>query len=109
MKPQPLFPDHNNTLRVIFDKLLTYLQPVETSRKKESYYVANRYDNKKASYTVIFNSCNFSNIGSLPLSFDDIKLTVTEQMITISGTTFKYQFAPDQLLTIYNRLKKIIK
>ena len=92
----------NELIRLMFEKLLTWLQPVETSRSKDYTW---GYNNKKRYWEIIFAQCNFSNAENIPVP-EGIKLTITEEMITISGNDFEYKFAPDMILTVWNRLKK---
>jgi hypothetical protein len=99
----------NEKLRFIFNQLLTWLQPVETKRKKNYTWEGTYPFPKKRYWTIIFNSCNFKNIKCIENPFPDIQLKITKQMITITGSNYEYQFAPDQILTIWNRLQKATK
>ena len=47
------------------------------------------------------------NKDSIKIPFTGISLDITEEMITINSENFRYEFAPEQILTIYKRIKKL--
>jgi hypothetical protein len=110
--------NQNEKIRFIFEQLIIWLQVTETSCKKHP--LKRRYNNEiwNYSYAIYFNTCNFENVKNIQNPFPDIDLQVSEETIIIEGfenrgkrkiVNFKYQFAPDQILTIWNRLKRILK
>lgn len=99
----------NDKIRFIFNQLITWLQPVETSCKKYPNEKYDRYGFDHPGYSIYFNDCNFENTKNIENPFPDISLKIDEKMIIFAGPNFKYQFAPDQILTIWNRMKKATK
>jgi hypothetical protein len=97
----------NEKIKVIFDKLLAYLSPVETERKTDYTYDA--WSDKKRTWTILFAECNFENANKMPDLFTDFAVEIKENNILILGENIEYNFAPDQILTIYNRIKKTLK
>lgn len=95
----------NDKIKVVFEKLITYLAPKEISKRSETFW---DYTNKKKSYSIIHAECNFLNTN-IPLPYSDIIVEVTESNICILSDNFEYNFAPDQILTIWNRIKKTLK
>ena len=93
-------------LKFIFDKLMTYLSPVETSKTRDYTYDPG-HDDIKRWWTIYFAECNFMNKDSIKIPFAGISLDITEEMITINNENFRYEFAPEQILTIYKRIKKL--
>ena len=96
----------NEKLKFIFDKLITYLSPIETSKKRDYTYDPG-HDNKKRSWVIYYATCNFMNKDNIKIPFVGISLDITEEMITINSENFRYEFAPEQILTIYKRIKKL--
>jgi ABC-type long-subunit fatty acid transport system fused permease/ATPase subunit len=96
----------NEKIKATFEKLLIYLQPKETSKQNSTYWSC--VDNKRHTYTVKFAECSFLNCKNIPLPYSDILVEVTEQNICIIADNLEYNFAPDQILTIWNRIKKTL-
>lgn len=97
----------NDKIKVVFEKLLTYLAPKEIHKKS---YPAKTYAYgiKEPGYTIYKAECSFLNTN-IPLPYSDIIVEVTETNICILSDNFEYNFAPDQILTIWNRIKKTLK
>lgn len=91
-------------IKFVLDKLCIYLQATETSKKYTPPYY---YYSKSPGYTIYTNTCNFDNAENINIPFNGIELKVTEEFINIKGSDFDFGFAPDQLLTIQKRFKKI--
>jgi hypothetical protein len=94
-----------NNLKLVFDHLINILQPIEISRKKETYYDKLYLGLKKRSYTIIFNECNFDNVSNIP-AIPGYLIEVNKDNICIMSDDLEYNIAPNQLLTIWNRIKK---
>jgi hypothetical protein len=100
-------------LKLILEKLVIYCQAVETSKSIEHFW---EHNHKKRSYTVVFNSFNLSNISAMKIPFPEFYVMATEDFIMIKEIAndnielpkLNIEIAPNQLLTIYNRFKKII-
>ena len=92
-------------IKMVFEKLMVYLIPKEIKRQTETYWAT---DNKRHTYTIIKAECNFINSKNINLPFEDILLEVNEENILILGENFEYNFAPDQILTIWKRIKKTL-
>ena len=100
----------NDKLMVIFDKLLVYLSPKETKKDKISSYKYSGYNMKKQYHTYITAECNFLNVKNMPDLFpNEFAVEIKEDNILIMGENMEMNFAPDQILTIYNRIKKTLK
>lgn len=95
-----------NNLKLVFDHLINILTPIEIDRKKENFWSYN--DDKKHSYTVIINECNFNNISNIP-DIPGYLIEINENNICILNDNLEYNIKPDMLLTIYNRIKKTFK
>ena len=93
-------------IKIVLDKLCTNLQVTETN-KKGDWITDPGHDDKKRRWIVYINTCNFNNVNNIKLPFEEIDLQVTEEKITVTGPNYNLTFAPDQLLTITNRYKKI--
>lgn len=118
MKQESFFTDvevckftQTEKLNRIFELLVTYLQVTETKCKKyplkRSNYLNMKGEIYQYPYTIFFNSYNFDNVNNCISPFSDIKIDICKEYITIIGDYFDYTFALDQILTIYNRFKKI--
>jgi hypothetical protein len=97
----------NEKLKLVFEKLLIYLNPeeIENAKNDPRYYWKLRYNKDKYQ----FCKCNFDNIKNIKIPLDDFLIEVTEDNIYILSDDLEYNIAPDQLLTIYNRIKKTLK
>ena len=93
-------------LKFIFEKLITYLSPIETSKQRD-WTNDPGHNNVKRWWTIYFAECIFRNKDNIKIPFADISLDITEEMITINSENFRYEFAPEQILTMYKRIKKI--
>ena len=98
---------HISIINFIFNKLFTYLQPIEIS-KKGDWISDEGHKDKKRRWTIYYAECNFANIPNIPLIYLDVTLEIDEHVIIIKGNDFCYQFTPEQILTIWKRLKKAI-
>ena len=97
----------NEKLSIVFEKLMTYLSPVEKSKR---YYKPEKSIwNCHPGYTEYFAECNFLNAENIPLPFNDILIEAKENNILIMAENFEMNIAPDQILTIYTRMKKALK
>ena len=74
--------------------------------KKNWVYIPG-HENKKRFWAIYFAECNFMNKDSIKIPFANISLNITEEMITINSENFRYEFAPEQILTMYKRIKKL--
>jgi hypothetical protein len=97
----------NDKLKIIFEKLIHYLSPTEINNQDLFYYTYIK--NKRIKYTVSEAKCNFMNVNNIVSPFDDILLEVNESGITILSENMELFFIPEQLLTVYNRIKKVLK
>jgi len=97
----------NEKIDYLFNQLLTWLSPEMKEEKKESCWDYRTY--KKKYWTISFAECHFENKGNIINPFADIGMDVSEEMITIKNHVFCYQFPPDQILTIWKRIKKALK
>jgi hypothetical protein len=105
MKQIAIFPDTQikrfnrlEKIKLIFDKLDVYLQPVEITIETS----------KKQNNQVYFNTCNFDNVQNIKIPFPEFDVSINEKKITIrEEDKMKMEFAPNQLLTIYRRILKI--
>jgi hypothetical protein len=95
----------NTKVKKTFETLITYLQPKEVSKGKQTYW--STCDNKYHSYQFKYVECSFLNSENIPLPYSDILVEVTKSNICIMGEDLEYNFAPDQILTIYNRIRKL--
>jgi len=93
-------------IKLVLDKLCINLQATETNKGGDWAFDPGHAD-KKRHWVVYFNSCNFANANNIKIPFKEIDLQVTEEKIIIAGPNYNLTFAPDQLLTITNRYKKI--
>lgn len=96
----------NEKLKTVFEKLLIYLSPKEISKKTIRYYKS-YFDNKQSTYTVIFAECSFLNTH-IPIPYNDILVEITPDNICILSDNSEYNFKPDQILTIWSRIKKTL-
>jgi hypothetical protein len=98
----------NEKLMVIFDKLLIYLSPTEL--KKDYYKPEHGMWCNHPGFSIYKAECNFLNANNMPdLFLEDFAVEIKEDNILIMGENMEYNFAPDQILTIYNRIKKTLK
>ena len=91
-------------LKKILETLIIFLNVTETERKNESFWDC---DGKKRKYTIIFANCNFHCTNPVIKNIAGYKVKISDSIITIENKTSKYEFVPDQILTIYERIKKI--
>lgn len=93
-----------NNLKLVFESLLNILSPIEIDKKTIRYFKT-YFDNRQSTYTIKFAKCNFDNINLIP-EIPGYLIEVNENNICILNDNLEYNIAPDQLLTIYNRIKK---
>jgi hypothetical protein len=114
MKQEPFFTDievckftQTEKLNRIFEIICTCLQVTETEIKKYPKEINTIFCGHPG-YTIYFNSFNFDNVKNVISPFPEIKIAITPEKIVIyNNVNLKYVFAPDQILTVYNRFKKI--
>ena len=97
----------NEKIDYLFNQLLTWLSPELIKEKKDHTWVP--WNQKKRYWTISFAECHFENKGNIINPFADIEVDVSEKMITMRNNVFCYQFPPDQILTIWRRIKKALK
>ena len=90
-------------LRLVFESLINILSPIETDKKTITYY--SECTGKKCNYKVYNSECNFSNISNYP-NIPGYLIEINENNILILNDNLEYNINPDQLLTIWNRIKK---
>lgn len=99
----------NEKLVKTIERISNYLN----AKEKEKYkirYCKNFYDSRQTIKTLIKAECNFLNVNNIPLPYPDTFLAeVNENNICIIGDNMEINFTPDQILNIYNELKKIAK
>ena len=97
----------NEKLKWIFERLMVRLNPTTVGSKRVRRHNCQRLQSTYTTSVYLIASCNFE-VMATRTPYPDIKLEITEDLITITGTNFKYQFPPAQIMTIWMRLIPIL-
>ena len=92
-------------LNILLSSIVNCLQVTEKSKKKFAKNIS--YYGTTPGYTTFFANYDLTNKDNIKNEFTDMSVNITEEMITIEGPDFCYQFVPEQILTVQNRIKKI--
>ena len=97
---------HNDKINWIFKKLLAELKPVTLSKRTDKAWL--RAGHHK-SYEIIIAECIKVKNTNIKIPFPDVSLSIKEDCIIIKGENFKYEFAPNMILTVWERWQKATK
>jgi hypothetical protein len=97
---------HDEKIKWVFKYLFTKLKPVELTTRNERAWTTK---GNPTTYKIIFAECISLTDTQIKVPFPDISLSISEEFIIILGDNFKYQFAPNMILTVWMRLKIVLK
>ena len=100
---------HNEKMKWIFTQIFAYLNPVETSEISYRYWSFSQ--SKDVSVKIPQSTININGIdllNNLEIPWEGISIHASNDLVTITGSWFRYSFPTEWILYVWKRFKRAL-